>query len=618
MREALRMLVVIAAPLGLNENEVLHFTREEDLILAATAQARKAGRLRLEFSPNGSLETLEEKLREFQPHLLHFVGHGVFVDSQDRGLLLMETSDGHKRQVWNAEFVESLLKMDANYGVSSCRPASRPWRARTEGFTDLAPCLLEAGIPVVAAMQHSVLNISAMNFGSAFYKGIADGKFVEEAFTEARQAMQTGSPNGVDFATPVLYLSDPDCLKVDLPDREVDETPLDLSGVEKTQNFVGRTAEMRELLTRLDPDNGTWRAAVIYAIGGMGKTALAARLAERMAPDLDGVVSLRMSPTSTAQAVLDQLGDFLIAHNARYNRTGIHELQQARSQASDLKTRLGILAQILRDLRLLVIFDNCEDILPEGKAVSRETTRAETAASIDPGLLPLIAALVGSVDGPSRFLFTSRVDFPVVEPGRLQDAIGHLPLSELGFREAVYLMETLPPLDGLPVAVLNQLNAEPVSSPQATSMRDVYARLGGHPFRLGLFARHAARTSVGQVLDDLGRVDREMLEFTLLERAVTFLPERASWLLGRAAVYEEAVPIEGLAYLLGDEKDVMPVVESEVQALLAWGLMAFDPDYEAYHLHSMVRDWGKGKWSEGERKDLLRRAAEYWQRCRAG
>ena len=243
LSEALRMLVVVAAPLGLNENEILHFSREEDLILSATAPARKAGNLHLEFSPNGSLEALEEQLREYRPHLLHFVGHGVFVELRGLGLLLMESRDGHKREVWNEQFTDLLAKNGRDLrGVflSACQSAKS---ARADGFTDLAPRLLEAGIPAVVAMQYSVLNLSAMNFASTFYKGIVDSKQIEDAFTEARQALEAGSPNRVDFATPVLFLSDPACLRVEQPAKEAADTPLDLSGVERAQNFVGRAAE---------------------------------------------------------------------------------------------------------------------------------------------------------------------------------------------------------------------------------------------------------------------------------------------------------------------------------------------------------------------------------------
>jgi tetratricopeptide (TPR) repeat protein len=610
LTEALRLLVVIAAPLGLNDNEMLHFAREEDLILAATSQARKTGKLRVEFAPNGALETVEHYLREYNPHLLHFVGHGVFVDSADSGMLLMETRDGYRRQVWNKDFTEALLKNGRDLrGVflSACQSAVAP---RADGFADLAPRLLEEGLPVVVAMQQSVRNISAMAFGSTFYKGIADGKLIQDIFTEARQALQNSSPNNVDFATPVLFLSDSDCLQVELVAGEATETPLDLSGLTKAQSFVGRAGEIRELQTRLDPQSGSWRAAVIHGIGGMGKTVLAARLAERMAARLDGVISLRMSPATTAQSVLDHLADFLFVHNALFNLSEIHELQQSRSQPVELGVRIGLLTQILRKLRLLVVFDNCEDILPGGKDVSR-AMQGEQSPTLDPELLPMLAAFVGSVDGPSRFLFTSRVDFSPVEENRLAGAIGHLSLKEMGFRETVYLMETLPPLDGLPVVVLNQMNG--ASSLQPLAMRDVYVRLGGHPYRLNLFARYAARSSITQVLNDLSGVQKELLEFTLLEKAVEQLPEQAALLLHRGVVFDEPVPVEGLAFLLGDEQDAMPDVTAELNAILSWGLTAREPGTENYTIHSLVRDWAKEQWRETEGKVYLRRAALYWQ-----
>ncbi len=53
---------------------------------------------------------------------------------------------------------------------------------------DLAPRLLQEGIPAVAAMQHSVLNASAMAFGSVFYKGIADGRLIENPLPTGAKA----------------------------------------------------------------------------------------------------------------------------------------------------------------------------------------------------------------------------------------------------------------------------------------------------------------------------------------------------------------------------------------------------------------------------------------------
>src|SRR6185295_20217430 len=105
-----------------------------------------------------------------------------------------------------------------------------------------------------------------------------------------------------DFAVPVLFLADPACLQVDpaaFRSSDRPETPLDLTGVTVAQRFVGRSAELRILQTNLDPDEGPWRAAILHGLGGMGKTVLAARLAQRMASGLDGVKSIRMSPVTS-------------------------------------------------------------------------------------------------------------------------------------------------------------------------------------------------------------------------------------------------------------------------------------------------------------------------------
>jgi tetratricopeptide (TPR) repeat protein len=623
--EPLRLLVMIAAPLGLGDQGTLNPTREEELILEATAPARRAGLAQIEFTPNGSLEALEAALLDFDPHILHFTGHGAFDPLHDRGSLLMEDTQGCERSVPNAEFAGALERARALRLVtlSACQTAVH---AQAGGFADLGPRLLLGGIPAVLAMQHSVPDRSATALAGAFYKAVAGGEPLDEALWEGRQEMKRSSPNQVDFATPVLYLSDPACLALEAQALKASavETPKDLSGVTAMRGFVGRSAELRKLQTELDPERGRWRAAVVHGMGGMGKTVLAARLAERLAPRLDGVVSFRVTPTTTAQMALDHIAHFLLLHNAAYNLPAVAAFDQARGSGAPLEVKAGALVEVLKKLKLLVIFDNCEDILPGGQEVSREaqalSAEAAQEAPVAAGeLRRLISLLVGATDQGSRFLFTSRVDFEVVEANRLGGEIGRVALPELGFREAVYLMETLPPLDRLLLsgesaraAALKEAKALPAVG--VPTMREVFEKLGGHPYALVLFARQAAQQgSVRQVLDDLGAVTRELAAFTLLERAVRALPARAAALLRRAAVYDEAVEMEGLAYLLGDAHDVMPEVGGEIAALLGWGLLAQPPGTEAYALHALVKTWAREQWGAEERLALLNKAAAYWQ-----
>ena len=144
-------------------------------------------------------------------------------------------------------------------------------------------------------------------------------------------------------------------------------------------------------------------------------------------------------------------------------------------------------------------------------------------------------------------------------------------------------------------------------------MRGVYEKVGGHPYTLNLLARHAQRSSVEQALAGVSGLSGELLDFTLLEQAAGQLTERARLLLRRAAVYEQPVPVEGLAYLLGDDKDVMPDVRSEVTALEAWGLLSRLPGEEDYTLPVLAQDWARRQWADGEERTLLKRAGEYWR-----
>ena len=590
-----RVLVVIAAPNGLDQNMVLNSALEEDLILAATRAARESAGIEVVFTVGGSLEELESALREHDPHVLHFTGHGIFDPEKDSGRLLMEARDGSPRQVANDEFAR-LLESGARslrlVFLSACQSAVAP---RQEGYADLAPRLLEAGIPAVVAMQFSVLNSSAMSFGAAFYRGVAAGRPLDEAMVEARRRLAQGGTNSVDFATPVLFLSDPLCLQVadGLPAAPGNPPAVDLTGLAAAQNFVGRTAELRLLLANLDPEQGGWRAAVVHGMAGIGKTVLAARLAERMRDRLAGVKSVRMGPATSAERVLQQIGVFLLVNGSRFGVSSTADLvAPIRDADLPLEARAAAVVEVLRRVPLLLVFDGCEEGL--------------TAPEVDPDSSRLIALLVEGMSGPSRFLFTSRIDFSPLGPGRLTGALGHMGLGELPFRDAVYMMETLEPLARLPVAVLGERESG------ALSMRELHRRLGGHPLAINLFAEHARRSSVEAALEDLGALRRELLEVTQLERAVAQLPDRAVDLARRTAIYEEPVPRQALAYLMGDERNAAPAVEDEVRMLLAWGLLAQAPGSDLCAMPTILRAWLSGQIDPEERKRLLRRAAQYW------
>ncbi len=597
----------------------LNTRHEENLILTALSDAKLSDLVQVEFAPNSSLETIATFLEDVNPHILHFVGHGSFAESADTGFVLMEDPSGQQLQVPNRDFV-LLLQQHARalrfLFLSACQSAVN---SRNNAYADLAPRLLQVGIPAMVAMQFSVLNQSAMHFGSTLYKAISSGKSLFEAMTTARGLLSRSGVNTVDFATPVLYLSDPSCLRVDLSQDKAHvthDTVTDLTGLSRVQQFVGRNSDLRELQTGLDPQHGHWRAAIIYGLGGMGKTVLATRLADRMSSRFIGIKSIRMTPTTTAQSIMDQLHGFLLRLSARFNSAQltkiISEFTALKNQPLPLEVKASVLIELLSRLPLLIIFDNYEDVLPASFAVSRaasnvsssnndtkkSNTDSQPAPAVDPELSKLISLLLEGVSGPSRFIFTSRADFAPLEVGRLTGAVHHHSLGEMPFRDVVYLMDTLPTLANVPIAVhterkpLASQSLTAVGKPNPHTKRNLYTKLGGHPYTITLFAEHVSRSSLDEVLDDLSGVQKELIDFTLLDKAAATLTERASTLLKSAAIYDEPVPMRGLAYMLGNEQDATPDVEEEVSSLRSWGLISIPPGRDnTYSTHALVRDW---------------------------
>jgi WD40 repeat protein len=115
--------------------------------------------------------------------------------------------------------------------------------------------------------------------------------------------------------------------------------------------FYGRTTELKTLTKWVTKDR--CRLIEILAMGGMGKTAVAVKLAQQVSTEFDFVVwrSLRNAPP---------LSDMLAETIALLSR------QQEITLAIDPKTHLARLIHYLQQHRCLLIFDNVESILQSG------------------------------------------------------------------------------------------------------------------------------------------------------------------------------------------------------------------------------------------------------------
>ena len=104
--------------------------------------------------------------------------------------------------------------------------------------------------------------------------------------------------------------------------------------------------------------------------------------------------------------------------------------------------------------------------------------------------------------------------------------------------------------------------------------------------------------TVDGLLLELEPLEQELRDFTLFDKSYSELDEAAKELLLRASIFEEAVPVEALRWMMGDEKEPSPPVDKPLEMLLHWGLMARQEEREEtlYSVHTKVRDFvGQGR-----------------------
>ncbi len=581
LESILRMLVVISSP---NDPGIapLNTKLEQEVILEAVDKLHREHKMEIDFTEDATFETIERYLNEKDYHIVHFTGHGTFNDEKNKGYLILETEDGKAIEMDNGAISDLLTGRNVRLVVlSTCQSGKT---SNKKAYADLASHLARKNIPAVVAMQYSILDLSAIKFASIFYQALIN-KPVDLALTEARIVMKNAEKsNGVDFAAPVLYLSDPDCLavgKIKPEEPEIFNKPMMLGELAvMKKDFVGRRGELR--LLQKDFKSDIKRAAIIYGFEGLGKTVLATRLALRMNQHFDGMFGMKCSATTKPEEILNRLNAFLL-------KAEIQQLNQILNQPVPLEAKTAMLVNILNQKRFLIILDNFEDCLDE--------KRSNIAS---PELREFIQHILNNTITNTKFIITTRYNFDPLE-GRLTGSIEHISLTELPFPETLWLMN----------------NYKELANLETEKKHKIYKAIGGHPWTIGQFARHAAVETVDGVLLELAPLKKELIDFTLLEKSYSKLDEKAKSLLLRASIYQEAVPVEALSWITGDESQPSPPVSETLAKLINWGLIAKqEAEKETFYaMHTLVREFA-GQELEKEkldRKKLLIRAAQYYE-----
>ncbi|MFJ5561723.1 CHAT domain-containing protein, partial [Streptomyces sp. NPDC093250] len=461
-----------SAPRGQHE---LDFEAEEMAILNAVGETS----LDLVVEDSGNPEHLGLRLSELggMP-VVHLSCHGLHnwrpgPDGPATPVLLMEDDLGDGRPTSADALVGLLTPRPRLVFVSACLTATgadvtghvpagaghRGGQIAEPGVSvahSMATGLVAAGIPAVIGWDGSVSDQAATRFAERLYRQLGRRVEVAEAVAEARRHLLACSDERqrAEWHLARLWLGPAgggplvagNRKRRMVPPHHVTKTFLDRKHqlpVAAAEMFVGRRPEIQHTLRALR--GGQKAGVLLHGQGRLGKSSLAARIADRHPNRAVAVVFGDYTPT----AILDAVADAVTTNPDA--RTLIEDRRaEVRHQPDLLKPLLidllaGPCSQELDNVHkpLLLIIDDLEQIL---------TANPHGPHRLDPEHATVLADVLSSFDPAitdSRLLVTSRYTFTLggletrLEPVQLQ------PLSPAAQRKLQRRQQDLAPAEHL-------------------------------------------------------------------------------------------------------------------------------------------------------------------------
>jgi hypothetical protein len=202
----LRILVMVSEPEGLNPVIA-------DPVYDAIDKLKERFPILVNRHDGPTRQDFVNILKETEPHVVHFLGHGRFRRDTDPpwAEITLPLSNKAGEEPWcrDQDFAECFRQAQVKprlVFLHLCEGAVVDFRAN---FAGLAPQLIRRGmVPAVVGMQYPIANKFAIQFSRAFYEEIAKGEHLDAAVQTARYKL-THNPEAYDtrvFGTPVLYM----------------------------------------------------------------------------------------------------------------------------------------------------------------------------------------------------------------------------------------------------------------------------------------------------------------------------------------------------------------------------------------------------------------------------
>jgi tetratricopeptide (TPR) repeat protein len=591
----LRVLLFTSLPDDVNpETGRLNVEEEQVQVQEALLPWIAQGLVTLEMPDDGRFSTLQNLLKEFQPHVLFLSGHGNFHHmphaNKAYGEFFFEDEAGNSVGVKDDEIADTLRGTGVQAVILSACESGKA--ASDELSNGLTRKISAAGIPYVVGMREAIYDIAGIQFVRALCDSLARQERMDVALQAARIAIQSpfqdvaraSSPirdelSYGQWCLPLLISSAPSRALIDwdFTPRQVEAHAVSqkINTIVMPARFIGRRTEMRKYKNSLLA--GKIHRLLITGPGGQGKTSLAGKLALDMQTH-----GYRLFAWSARSA--NSWRDFELDIEQSLDRPRVDRYDKFLSRAENESARAQFMLDLLMDKfngRVALFLDNLETIQdPHSLALKDATVEAWLRASNQAqGMILLV---------------TSRWQIPNWDGE-------HEPLTHVNYGDFLQIAQRL----SLPPAFLARRN----------SLRQVYDILGGNVRGLEFFAS-AVRdmenaNEENAFLEKLSTVKEDLQANMAIEVIYNRLPTYAKTLLHRLPAFHEPVPMEGLLKLALD----LPNPESMLQHLLAVSLLeaSYEPNQGTteYQCLQMVTDWMNENGLIDNRLEWLNAVADY-------
>ena len=385
--------------------------------------------VRIEVLRPPTFTALQQRL-EARPghyHIVHFDGHGGYgeVDPppsryefrSPQGLLVFEDPDGNESTIPAYKLTALLAEHRIPIMVLNACQSARIDALAEDPFASTAAALMKAGVRSVVAMGYNLYVSGAQQFVPAFYRRLFQSGDVSEATRAGRKAMlehdtricARGRYPLQDWLVPVLYQQDAIPLSVRMgkkTDAGGSELPEEARIVDD-HGFIGRQDAIHRLERALLRQPAA--AILIQGMAGIGKTMLAKGFLRWLGrtgglgnndSDVDSDAAANAPFASTLWFAFDDIRSAEFVVNRLVTVCLGHD-----AIALPMEQKLPQLIRALRELRLLVVWDNFESVAGiEGTALNPALTEADRTV-----LKSLLQQLRGASQDPHHQPLSGRV-----------------------------------------------------------------------------------------------------------------------------------------------------------------------------------------------------------------